>query len=75
MGYILRPSFKKMFMITISQILGLSSVFRWWFTLLVPALGRQRQVILCEFEARLVYKAKSRTPRALLHRKTLSQEK
>ena len=28
---------------------------------LIPALGRQKQADLCEFEARLVYKGSSRT--------------
>ena len=28
---------------------------------LIPALGRQRQVYLCEFEASLVYRASFRT--------------
>ena len=27
----------------------------WWCTPLIPALGRQKQVDLCEFKARLVY--------------------
>ena len=31
---------------------------------LIPALGRQRQVDLSEFEASLVYKVSSRTARA-----------
>ena len=31
---------------------------------LIPALGRQRQVALCEFEANLVYRVSSRTVRA-----------
>ena len=30
---------------------------------LIPALGRQRQVDLCEFKASLVYRACSRTAR------------
>ena len=37
---------------------------------LIPALRKQRQVDLCEFEDSLVYKV---TARALLHRETLSQ--
>jgi hypothetical protein len=35
----------------------------WWCTPLIPALGRQRQVI-SEFEASLVYRVSSRTARA-----------
>ena len=31
---------------------------------LIPALGRQRQVDLCEFKASLVYRVVSRTARA-----------
>ena len=31
---------------------------------LIPALGRQRQVNLCEFEASLVYRVSSRIARA-----------
>lgn len=27
----------------------------WWFMLSIPALGRQRQIKLCEFKAVLVY--------------------
>jgi hypothetical protein len=30
---------------------------------LIPTLGRQRQVDLCEFEASLVYRVSSRTAR------------
>ena len=29
---------------------------QWWRTPLIPALGRQKQADLCEFEASLVYK-------------------
>ena len=35
---------------------------------MIPALRRQRQVDLCEFEASLVYKASSRTARAVTQR-------
>lgn len=37
---------------------------RWWPTPLIPALKRQRQSDLCEYEARLVYRDSSRTARA-----------
>ena len=29
---------------------------QWWHMSLIPALRRQRQVVLCEFEASLVYR-------------------
>ena len=32
----------------------------WWHTPLIPALGRQKQAGLCEFEANLVYKSEFR---------------
>jgi hypothetical protein len=32
---------------------------------LIPALGKQRQADLCEFKASLVYRADSRTARAI----------
>jgi hypothetical protein len=35
-----------------------------WHTCLIPALGRQGQVDLSEFEASLVYRESSRTARA-----------
>jgi hypothetical protein len=35
----------------------------WWCTLLIPALGRQRQVGLYKPEARVVYRLSSRTVR------------
>jgi len=35
-----------------------------WRTPLIPAVGRQSQVHLCEFKASLVYRASSRTARA-----------
>ena len=34
---------------------------------LIPALGRQRQMDLCEFEAGLVYRASSRTASYILY--------
>jgi hypothetical protein len=34
-------------------------------TPLIPALWRQRQATLCEFEAGLLYRASSRTARAI----------
>ena len=34
---------------------------QWWCTPLIPALGRQRPVDLCEFEVSLVYRANFRT--------------
>ena len=36
----------------------------WWYTPLIPALRRWRQADLCEFEASLVYRVRSRTARA-----------
>ena len=46
-----------------------------WPMPLVPALitRRQRQVGLCEFEASLVYKASSRTSRAVTEKKPVSK--
>jgi hypothetical protein len=45
-----------------------------WHTLSVPALGRQRQVDLCELEASLVYKVSSRTARAVTQRNFVSKQ-
>ena len=44
----------------------------WWCTPLIPALRRQRQVDLCEFEASLVYRARSR---AVTQRNPVSKKK
>ena len=40
---------------------------------LIPALGRQRQADLCEFEANLFYKGSSRTAKAVTQ-ESLSQK-
>jgi hypothetical protein len=37
----------------------------WWLTPLIPALGRLKQVDLCEFKVSLVYRASSRPARAI----------
>ena len=42
----------------------------WWYTPLIPALGRQRH---SEFEASLVYKVSARTARVI--QRNLSQKK
>ena len=41
---------------------------------LIPALGRQRQVSLSEFEAKLVYRVSSRTFRAMQRNPTLKNK-
>jgi hypothetical protein len=45
----------------------------WWYTLLTPALRRQRQADVCEFEASLVYIVSFRTSQ--WYEETLSQKK
>ena len=35
---------------------------------LIPALGRQRQADICELEASLVYRVRSKTPRTVTKR-------
>ena len=40
----------------------------------LPALGRQKQADLCEFEASLIYRVSSRTARAI-HRNPVSKKK
>ena len=47
----------------------------WWCTPLVPALGRQRQADLSEFEASLVYQASSRTARIVTQKNNVSKKK
>lgn len=45
----------------------------WWCTLLVPALGTQRQTDLCDFEASLNYKTRfliARAPQRSLEKPT-----
>ena len=42
---------------------GKTATRQWWHIPLIPALGRKRQVDLCEFAASLVYKMNSRTAR------------
>ena len=43
--------------------------------LLIPALGRQRKVDLCEFEASLVYRMSSRTARTVTQRNLITKSK
>ena len=40
---------------------------------LIPALGRQRQVDLCEFEASLVYRVSLKTTRAVTQKNPISK--
>jgi hypothetical protein len=48
---------------------------RWWCTPLIPALGRQWQVDLCEFEASLVYRAAKATQRNLVLKQQKQKQK
>ena len=47
---------------------------QWWRTPLILALGRQRQVDLCEFEASLVYRVSSSMVKAE-YKKTVFKKK
>ena len=47
----------------------------WWHRSLVPALRRQRQTDLCEFEASLAYKVSSRTARTVTQKNLVSKKK
>jgi hypothetical protein len=53
---------------------GLGGTGWWWCTPLIPALRRQRQVYLCEFEASLIYRVSSRTVSAI-QRNSVSDKK
>ena len=44
----------------------------WRYRILIPALGRQRQVELCEFKASLVYKKTTSLKDLLLYKVKLS---
>ena len=47
-----------------SRIKSITVASRWWWRIpLISALGRQKQVDLCEFEASLAYRVSSRTVR------------
>jgi hypothetical protein len=46
----------------------------WWRTPLIPALRKQRQEDLCEFEASLVYRVSSMTARAVTQRNPVSKK-
>jgi hypothetical protein len=48
---------------------------KWWYTPLTLALGRQRQVDFCEFEANLVYRMNSRTAKAAQSNPVLKNKK
>ena len=54
------------------QLLSENTGRVWQLTLLIPALERQRKVDLHEFEVSLVYRANSRTARAVTQRNTVS---
>jgi hypothetical protein len=47
----------------------------WWHMPLIPASGRQRQEVLCEFEASIANKASSRTAMLFLQRNPISKKR
>ena len=49
--------------------------WQWWYTLLIPALRRQKSRWISEFEASLVYRASSKTPRAIQRNPVLKNQK
>jgi hypothetical protein len=55
---------QKVYQLEISPLKRIIQAGRWWCTPFIPALGRQRQADLCEFDASLVYKVSFRTARA-----------
>ena len=62
---------------TDSEVLSqnkINQVGWWWHTTLIPALGRQRQVDLCEFQVSLGYRTNSRTARAVTQEKPCGGE-
>ena len=47
---------------------------QWWYTPLIPALGKQMWADLCEFEATLVYNGSSRTANATQKNPVLNKQ-
>lgn len=70
-----RQNLKKIKMLYVLSQVACKRIFglMWWLWLLNPALGRQKQMDLCEFKASLIYIANSRSVR--VHGKTLFKRK
>ena len=49
-------------------------IWAWWLTPLIPALGRQRQADLYEFQASLVYTVNSRLHSVYIEKPCLEKE-